>query len=79
MVLRRLSDETVDICVVPEKHVNQENPVNAEEGIKLGIFSASCALGHVDCKEDCASKKETAITAATGMKKSIEMQVAQEG
>jgi len=67
-----------DISDVPEKHSNQENAVNMEQRPKLGMFSASCTLGNADCKEELTSKEEIRDT-MTNMKKSIEMQVAQEG
>jgi len=72
-----LSEKTTDVSDVPEKHSDQENAVNTEQRTtKLGaMFSAS--LGNADCKEELASKKE--IHGTMNMKKSIEMQVAQEG
>jgi len=69
-----LSEKTTDISDIPEKHSNQEN---VEQRTKLGMFS-SCTLEKADCKEKLASKEEIRDT-MTNMKKSIEMQVAQEG
>ncbi|EZA61485.1 Leucine-rich repeat-containing protein 50-like protein [Ooceraea biroi] len=78
-VFRRLSEEMIDISDVPEKHINQENLVSLDEKIKLGMFSTSGTSENSDCKEECALKKEKDGTITTNMKKSIEMQVAQEG
>jgi hypothetical protein len=69
-----LSEKTTDISDIPEKHSNQEN---VEQRTKLGMFS-SCTLEKADYKEKLASKEEIRDT-MTNMKKSIEMQVAQEG
>jgi len=67
----------VEIPVDLEKHINQERAADLKEGIKVETFPTSCT-GNVECKEECVLSNEERKTVATNMKKSIEMQVAQE-
>lgn len=60
-----------------ENHINQESTINSTEGIKVEMFSTSRTLGNTECKEECVLPKEKRET-TMNMKKSIEMQVAQE-
>ncbi|XP_072760354.1 uncharacterized protein [Anoplolepis gracilipes] len=60
-----------------ENHINQESIINSTEGIKVEMFSTSRTLGNTECKEECVLPKEKRET-TMNMKKSIEMQVAQE-
>lgn len=61
-----------------ENHINQESAINLTEGIKVEVFSTSRTLGNTECKEECILPKEKRETTTMNMKKSIEMQVAQE-
>lgn len=58
-----------------ENHVNK-NAINLTEGEKAEMFSMSCTLDNAKCKEECVLLKEKRECAA--IKKSVEMQVAQE-
>lgn len=58
-----------------ENHINQESAINLTEGI---MFSTSHKLGNTECEEECALPEEKRETTTINVKKSIEMQVAQE-
>ncbi|XP_070168693.1 dynein axonemal assembly factor 1 homolog [Polyergus mexicanus] len=61
-----------------ENHINRESAINLTEGMKIEVFSTSRTLGNTECKEECILPKEKRETTTMNMKKSIEMQVAQE-
>lgn len=61
-----------------ENHNNQENAINLTEEIKMEMFSTSHTLDDTECKEKCVSPKEKRKITTMNVKKSIEMQVAQE-
>ncbi|XP_067207718.1 dynein axonemal assembly factor 1 homolog isoform X1 [Linepithema humile] len=69
------SDETSDD---PEKHINQEDVVNLKKETTIEIFSASDTLENIECEKKCVSPNKKHETATRNMKKSIEMQIAQE-
>ncbi|XP_025262238.1 uncharacterized protein LOC112637232 [Camponotus floridanus] len=71
----RLVEETPTMSEDSENHVNK-NAINLTEGEKTEMFSMSCTLDNAKCKEECVLLKEKRECAA--IKKSIEMQVAQE-
>lgn len=69
------SDETFDD---PEKHINQKDVVNLKKKATNEIFSTSDTLKDTECKKKYVLPNKKHETATTNMKKSIEMQVAQE-
>ncbi|XP_018368008.1 PREDICTED: dynein assembly factor 1, axonemal homolog isoform X2 [Trachymyrmex cornetzi] len=76
-VLRKSEEET-ETSDDFEKHINQESAVNLKEGIKVETFTTSCTRGNAEYKEECVLSNEERKTITINMKKSIEMQVAQE-
>lgn len=61
-----------------ENHINQEGAINLKEEIKVGTFLTSCTVENTECKEERVLPNEERKIVTTNMKKSIEMQVAQE-
>ncbi|KAG5306531.1 DAAF1 factor, partial [Acromyrmex insinuator] len=77
-VLRKSEEET-ETSDDSEKHINEESAVNVKEGIKVETFTTSCTIENTEYKEECVlPKEEERKPVTTNMKKSIEMQVAQE-
>ncbi|XP_018313391.1 dynein assembly factor 1, axonemal homolog isoform X1 [Mycetomoellerius zeteki] len=77
-VVPRKSEEETETSDDFEKHINQESAVNLKEGIKVETFTTSYTIGNAEYKEECVLPNEERKTITTNMKKSIEMQIAQE-
>ncbi|CAL1682955.1 unnamed protein product [Lasius platythorax] len=77
-VVFRLVEETTTISDDSENDINQESVINLTEGIKVEMFSTSRTLDNTECKEERVLPKEKRESTTMNMKKSIEMQVAQE-
>ncbi|XP_011876588.1 PREDICTED: probable GPI-anchored adhesin-like protein PGA55 [Vollenhovia emeryi] len=69
------SEETVEISDDFENCINQESAVNSKEEIKIVTL---CTAVNTECKEERVLPNEERKTVTTNMKKSIEMQVAQD-
>ncbi|XP_018354200.1 PREDICTED: dynein assembly factor 1, axonemal homolog [Trachymyrmex septentrionalis] len=76
-VLRKSEEETKTSDDF-ENHINLESGVNLKEGIKIEMFTTSYTIENAEYKEECVLPNEERKTVTTNMKKSIEMQVAQE-
>ncbi|XP_077260271.1 LOW QUALITY PROTEIN: uncharacterized protein LOC143896336 [Temnothorax americanus] len=72
------SEETVEIPDDFQNHINQESADNLKEEIKVETFSTSCTVENAECTEKCVLPNEERKIVTTNIKKSIEMQVAQE-
>ncbi|XP_028048864.2 LOW QUALITY PROTEIN: uncharacterized protein LOC105837923 [Monomorium pharaonis] len=72
------SKEMVQITDDFEEHINQESALNSKKEIKVETCSTSCSVEITECKKECVLPNEECKTVTTNMKKSIEMQVAQE-